>query len=236
MLIEAREPRLSAGFVLSVLLHGGLVAAFIVTRPGPPPPSPPIFRVNLVAAPIAPPSAGVAQPAPAAPPVKPVAPPVPKKALESKPLPTKKKATPVPATKQSPSVEAPKKAEPAPTPASSTTGGRGTDAANLVTPGIEFPYPYYITNIANVLIRHFNAIHTGRGALSAMVRFTIRRDGSVDPESIRMVTSSRVYTFDQDALAAVEAAANSKAFGPLPGGFQEDILPVQFRFEPAGIR
>lgn len=235
MLIEAREPRLSAGFVLSVLLHGGLAAAFVLTRPGPPPPSPPIFRVNLVAAPIAPPSAGAPQPVAAAPPVKPVAPPVPKKASESKLLPTKKKAAPVRATAPSPVTEAPKKADPAPA-ASSTTGGRGTDAANLVTPGIEFPYPYYITNIANVLIRHFNAIHTGRGALSAMVRFTIRRDGSVDPESIRMVTSSKVYTFDQDALAAVEAAANAKAFGPLPSGFQEDILPVQFRFEPAVIR
>jgi TonB family protein len=235
VLIEAREPRLSAGVVVSVLLHGGVVAAFVLTRPGPPPPSPPIFRVNLVAAPIAPPSAGVPQPVAAAAPVKPVAPPVPKKAPESKPLPTKKKAAPVRATTPSPAAEAPKKADPAP-PASSTTGGRGTDAANLVTPGIDFPYPYYITNIANVLIRHFNAIHTGRGALSAMVRFTIRRDGSVDPESIRMVTSSKVYTFDQDALAAVEAAANAKAFGPLPSGFQEDILPVQFRFEPAVIR
>jgi outer membrane biosynthesis protein TonB len=191
--------------------------------------------VNLVAAPIAPPSAGAVQPTTAAPPVKPVAPPTPKKAPESKPLPTKKKAAPVAATAPSPKVEAPKKAESAPA-ASSTSGGRGTDAGNLVTPGIEFPYPYYITNIANVLIRHFNAIHTGRGALSAMVRFTIRRDGSVDPESIRMVTPSRVYTFDQDALAAVEAAANAKAFGPLPAGFQEDILPVQFRFEPAVIR
>jgi len=235
VLIEAREPRLSAGFVVSVLLHGGLIAAFILTRPGPAPPSPPIFRVNLVAAPIAPPTVGIAQPTAAAPPAKPVAPPVPKKASESKPIPTKKKSAPVPATTPSPRVEAPRKADPAPA-ASSSTGGRGTDAANLVTPGIEFPYPYYITNIANVLIRHFNAIHTGRGAFSAMVRFTIRRDGSVDPESIRMVTPSKMYTFDQDALAAVEAAANAKSFGPLPSGFREDILPVQFRFEPAVLR
>jgi protein TonB len=191
--------------------------------------------VNLVAAPLAAPSAGLVQPTPAAPPAKPVAPPVPKKAPESKPLPTKKKSATTPAPSSS-SAEAPKKkTEPAPA-AGSTTGGRGTDAANLVTPGIEFPYPYYITNIANALIRQFNAIHTGRGALRAMVRFTIRRDGTVPPESIRIVTTSGVYTFDQDALAAVEAAANANAFGPLPGGFQEDILPVQFRFEPAVIR
>jgi outer membrane biosynthesis protein TonB len=86
------------------------------------------------------------------------------------------------------------------------------------------------------LIRQFNAIHSGRGAFRGMVRFTIRRDGSVSLESIGYVTRSGNFTFDQDMLAAVEAAANAKAFGPLPPGFQEDILPVQFRFEPAAIR
>ena len=135
----------------------------------------------------------------------------------------------------SPRVEAPKKADPAPA-AGSTSAGRGSDAANFVTPGIDFPYPYYINNIANVLIRQFNAIHSQRGAFRGMVRFTIRRDGSVDVESIGFVTRSGNYTFDQDMMAAVEAAANAKAFGPLPAGFQEDILPVQFRFEPAVIR
>ncbi|HTE44853.1 MAG TPA: hypothetical protein VK636_06385, partial [Gemmatimonadaceae bacterium] len=55
---------------------------------------------------------------------------------------------------------------------------------------------------------------------------------SVDPESIRMVTPSRDYAFNQQALGAVEAVANAKLFGPLPPGFQEDILPVTFRFSP----
>jgi outer membrane biosynthesis protein TonB len=194
-----------------------------------------MFRVQLVAAPLAAPTAGLTQPAPAPAPTKPVAPPVPKKSPESKPLPTKKKAAPVRTPPPTSTTQAPAKSEPAP-PAASSTGGRGTDAANLVTPGIDFPYPGYINNIANSLIRQFNAIHTGRGALRAMVRFTIRRDGSVAPESIRMVTTSGMFTFDQDALAAVEAAANANAFGPLPAGFREDILPVQFRFEPAILR
>jgi protein TonB len=238
-LVETREPRLSVGFMVSVLLHGALVAAFVLSRPGQAPPAPPMFRVQLVAAPLAPaPTPGIAQPIPAAAPVKPVPPPVTRKSAESKPIPPKKKAPPVAAAKSS-STTPPSaaKADPAPAPpAASSTGGRGSDAANLVTPGIEFPYPYYINNIANALIRQFNAIYSGRGALTAMVRFTIRRDGSVDPESIRMVTYSRVFIFDQAALAAVEAAANAKAFGPLPAGFHEDILPVQFRFEPAILR
>jgi hypothetical protein len=45
-----------------------------------------------------------------------------------------------------------------------------------------------------------------------------------------------VYSFNQDALAAVEAAANRKAFGALPPSFNEDILPVRFSFDPATIR
>ncbi len=225
---------MSVGVVLSVLLHGGLVAAVILGRPGPPPPSPPMFRVNLVAAPIAPPAAGLVQPTAAPAPVKPVAPPIPKKSPEKKLVPPVKKA-PTATAPSSAATPAPTKSEPAP-PAGSSSGGRGTDAGNLMTPGIEFPYPYYINNIANVLIRQFNAIHSGRGAFRGMVRFTIRRDGSVSLESIGYVTRSGNFTFDQDMLAAVEAAANAKAFGPLPPGFQEDILPVQFRFEPAAIR
>jgi hypothetical protein len=34
----------------------------------------------------------------------------------------------------------------------------------------------------------------------------------------------------------VESAANAKAFGALPAGFNEDILPVTFRFSPRVIR
>jgi TonB family protein len=68
------------------------------------------------------------------------------------------------------------------------------------------------------------------------VRFTIKRDGSVDPASIHLVTPSGNYTFDQRALGAVEAAANAKVFGPLPGGFREDILPVTFWFSPSVLR
>jgi outer membrane biosynthesis protein TonB len=235
VVIEAREPRMSVGVLLSVLLHGGLVAAFILNRPGPPPPSPPMFRVQLIAAPRAAPAAGVVQAPPAPAPVKPLPSPIQKKAPERTIPPVKRTPAARPAPTSASIPAPPTKTAPAP-PAGSTTGGRGTDAADLVTPGIEFPYPYYINNIANVLIRHFNAIHSGRAPLSAMVRFTIRRDGTVDPESIRMVTPSRVYTFDQDALAAVEAAANANAFGPLPPGFREDILPVQFRFNPAVLR
>ncbi|MEO6878277.1 MAG: TonB C-terminal domain-containing protein, partial [Gemmatimonadaceae bacterium] len=109
-------------------------------------------------------------------------------------------------------------------------GGKGAEVANVDTPGIEFPYPAYTTNIVSQLIRRFGAM---QGTLSATVRFVIRRDGSVDLESIAVVTHSGSYDFDLRAAGAVESAANAKAFGPLPPGFREDILPVTFRFSPS---
>jgi outer membrane biosynthesis protein TonB len=64
----------------------------------------------------------------------------------------------------------------------------------------------------------------------------IRRDGSVDPASIQRVTSSGNYSFDLQAMGAVEAAANAKAFGSLPSGYPDDILPISFRFSPTLVK
>jgi len=232
----AAEPRLGAGVVASILLHGGLVAAFFVLRPGTPPPGPPIYRVRLIAAPAGERAIGVVQPKP-----EPV---VEKKAPVTPPKPVPKKTpapvkTPPKQTKQTP-VDAtpvptptPKTAEPAPTAAGGATGGRGADNANVLTPGIEFPYPAYTNNIVRQLIQFFGQ---SNARFTAEVSFVIRRDGSVDPETIRFVTRSGNYSFDQRAYGAVEAAANAHAFGTLPPGFREDILPVRFRFTPSILR
>jgi len=231
----AVQPRLGAGIVASVLLHGGLVAAFFVLRPGAPPPGPPIYRVRLIAAPAGERAIGVVQPKPA--------PVVEKPAPVTPPKPTPKKApapvkTPAKPTKQAPTAATPtpsppKTAEPAPTAGGGPTGGRGADIANVLTPGIEFPYPAYTDNIVRQLIKFFGQT-TAR--FEAEVSFVIRRDGTVDPETIRFVTRSKNYSFDQRAYGAVEAAANANAFGPLPAGFREDILPVRFRFTPSIMR
>ena len=230
------EPRLGAGFAASVLLHGGLVAAFFVLRPGAPPPGPPIYRVRLIAAPAGERAIGVVQPKP-----EPV---VEKPAPVTPPKPTPKKAPPTVKTppkpaKQTPTAATPtptpptKKAEPAPTAGGGPTGGRGADIANVVTTGVEFPYPAYSDNIVRQLIKFFGQTNA---RFTAEVSFVIRRDGTVDPETIRFVTRSGNYSFDQRAYGAVEAAANANAFGALPPGFREDILPVRFRFTPSIMR
>ena len=62
----------------------------------------------------------------------------------------------------------------------------------------------------------------------------ILRDGSV--RDIRFLTPSGDFTFDLAAQGAIEAAANAGAFGPLPDGYPQDVLPVSFYFEPGRSR
>lgn len=125
-----------------------------------------------------------------------------------------------------------KSAKNAPT-AGSEAGGKGTDLANVDLGGTEFPYPAYQRNIVNRIAENFR---TNEKSRSAEVQFIIRRDGSVDPDQMQLVTRSGSYTFDNAALGAIEAAANKKLFGPLPADFKNDALTVIFRFDPAIIR
>jgi periplasmic protein TonB len=228
----AAEPRLTGGVVASVFLHGGLLAAFVFARSSTPVPQPRMISVRMIAAPSGDPAVGVVKPS--APVVE--APP-PKPAVAPKPAAPATKTKPTPAPKQVtqtvPLKNAPKPAPDAPKAGGVSTGGRGADVANIDTPGIQFDYPYYTNHIVSELVRRFGAL---AGSLEAEVRFVIKRDGSVDPSSIKLVTPSGNYSFDNRALSAVESAANAKAFGALPAGFNEDILPVTFRFSPKIIR
>jgi periplasmic protein TonB len=230
-----RPPGLIGGTIVSVMFHGGLIAAFLVLRPAAAPQGPPTYMVRLVAAPRAATTANATPAAPAKPTpvVKPAAPPPtpPKKNVPAK----KAKTTPAPAI---PSNTAPPKASAAspkatPPTSNSETGGKGADAANISTGGIEFPYPYYTNRIVNEIMKRFP---NQRIALVAEVRFVVRRDGSVDPASIQLVTKSGNYSFDTQAMTAVESAANAKVFGALPSGYQDDILPITFRFSPSLVK
>jgi len=229
-------PRLTGGAIASVLLHGGLVAAFLVLHGAPPPPALPTYSVRLVAGPAAAAPVAAAAPAPKPTPVeKPAAPPPtpPKKTVVAKkPKPT----TPAPAiASQTAPPKSTATAPPSTTPpaSNSATGGKGQDVQNVSTGGVDFPYPYYTNGIVNEILKRFQP---QRIALTAEIRFVIRRDGSVDPASIKLQTPSGNYSFDTQALGAVEAAANAKAFGALPSGYHDDILPITFRFSPSLVK
>lgn len=237
LLPRARAPRplLGLPFTISLGVHAALIALFFLARPGPPPPSPPIYRVDLVAAPPGERAAGVVRstetPATTQPP-----PVRPKTAERDMPVPgTKVPSASTPeATPTLPGETKTDPKTPAPTAGGGETGGRGTDVATVRIEGIEFPYPGYLENIVRQIALRFKP--SARGALRAEVSFLIQRDGSVPLSSIRLVTRSGVYSFDLEAQGAVESAANARAFGALPAGYPDDVLPVTFRFDPKLLR
>jgi len=214
----------------SAVLHAGIVA-LLIQQTGPTQVSmPPMYRVDLVAAPPGPPAVGVvdATPPPDAPPPAP-----PKaaaaKAVKAPPI----KAKPAKAVKMATAnvAKAAPKSAPAPKAAGGEEGGKGADVVGAHIEGVEFPFPEYLANIERQIALNFSQGRNG-GALRCEVFFMIRRDGSVS--GFRFLTRSGSLVFDLEAQGAVEAAA--KRFGPLPTPFAEDVLPVVFSFDPSKLK
>lgn len=226
-----------AAFGLSIALHVAIIAAFLSLRPAREAASPPIYRVNIIAAAPGPAAAGVVSPA-AQPVETPKAPPPRPKSEEIVPVQTKvpprrvpKLATPNVSEKRA------DRTAPAPVAAGGEEGGRGTDVANVRTEGADFPYPGYLENIVRQIALRFKP---PRGPqLKAEVMFLIKRDGTIT--GFRFMQRSGSFTFDLEAQSAIEVAGQPNArgqtpFGPLPAGFREDVLPVMFSFDPRLIR
>ena len=233
---RASTVRLGAPFGISVMLHASLIAAAFFARPGPSKALPPVYKVNLVAAPAGERAIGEVTRAPAPPPTPtPAAPP--KRAEvnpRDMPAPTKPKVTPkrpAPAT-PTPQPKSVPKDVPATRAGGGPTGGTGTDVANVRTEGVEFSDPAYLNNIVRQIALRFKPRNPG--ALKAEVFFILKRDGTVG--EFRFLTKSGVYAFDLEAQGAVESAGSAKAFGPLPESYSNDFLPVIFRFDPSVIR
>lgn len=225
--------------IASVAVHAALVLGLFALRPEPRPPMPPVYRVNLVAAPPGPRAVGVVQPPAATPPeASPATPPPPRPVTQTPDVAPTARPAPAPRRK-------PQQSTPTPTPAAAAAkpppptqqpvagggpvGGTGADVATVRTPGIEFPYGGYLDNIVRQLVLRFRP-GTNR-ALVADVSFLIRRDGSVS--NIQVLRSSGVYAFDVEARGAVESAGQARAFGGLPRGFPDDVLPVTISFTPS---
>jgi outer membrane biosynthesis protein TonB len=244
----ARELSLRAPIIVSAALHLVVASAFLLTRGHSPPPMPPVYKVSLTAAPPGPRAVGEVQPTPPVTPPAPTPEPPPAPAAapaRSLPEPSRMPAPPkspkaskapkAPPRAATPNATAPAAkapAVPAPVAGGGPTGGRGADVANVQVAGINFPYPEYLQNVVRQIAVRFTPPRGG--ALTAVVAFMIRRDGSV--AGIRLTTRSGVYSFDTEAMGAVDAAAQARAFGPLPQGFSDDVLPVIFSFDPRLIR
>jgi len=226
---------LGGAFAVSILLHVLLAAPFFLLKPPPAPTLPPMYKVDLVAAPPGQRAIGVVRETP---PTKAPTAKAPPKAETPDPVkaapirPPTRAARPTTRATENISAKATERvdASKAPTAGGGETGGTGTDVATVRTEGIEFPFPGYLRNIVRQVAVNFNPRNPG--ALKAEVFFFIRRDGTI--LGFRFIRSSGNFAFDLEAQGAVEAAARN--FGPLPADFTDDILPVVFTFDPATLR
>lgn len=121
--------------------------------------------------------------------------------------------------------EAPPSTTPDPTPAPVS----GMDI-EIRMEGLRRDYPEYYNHITTQVARCFR--WQGGGNLAAVVRFGIRRDGTIDASETATVESSGDLVFDLTAEGAVECAGTR--LRPLPDDLPGDVLPIQFRFRPAG--
>ena len=218
----------------SALLHASLVVfAVMVSRSQSSVSLPPVYRVNIVAAPPGPRAIGTVGAEPTTKNTAPTASPAPEPVIRKAPV-------------DRPSVKAPKAAStPIEMPNSAVkktegpragggpVGDKGTDVATVRTEGIDFPFPGYLNNIVRQIALNFNP-RDKNANLRSEVLFIIRRDGSV--ANVRILKKSGSYAFDLEAQGAIEAASRSKSFGPLPEGFPDDALTVYFSFDPKVIR
>jgi periplasmic protein TonB len=232
---RAEGRSLALPLTFSTIGHVAVVAALLFIRPSAPKAMPPMYRVNIVAAPPGPRAEGiVVPPAVTPPPPPPKAEPTPPRAQtppKAMPMPTKVPTKVVPPATPTPTPTAtPPKTTTRPA-GGGPTGDRGTDVATVRTEGVDFPFPGYLENIVRQIAKNFGE-HRNTN-VRAEVQFLIRRDGSVS--AISFITRSGDYSFDLDAQGAVESAGNSRSFGPLPNGFSDDVLPVIFSFDPTVV-
>jgi TonB family protein len=231
---ETRAP-LGTSFGAAATLHVAFVAAILVFARESNNAMPPVYRVNIIAAPPGPRAIGVVQPPPppTAPPIEPTPPPpaverppvTPTFAPKKVPVPTRVPQKATPTTTPPPPTTKP---VPAPRAGGGPAGGTGADVATVqLDEGITFPYPEYLDNIVRQVALNFKPDDPNT-ALRAVVSFLILRNGTVT--GIQLRTRSGDYAFDLEAHGAIEKAA--KSFGKLPDGFKDDALPVYFSFDP----
>jgi periplasmic protein TonB len=222
---ERAPPGRAAGMVGTILVHAAAVS-FLFTTVQPSKASPPSYAVELVAAPAPTQKRLPREALPTPPPVEKPAPvkPTPPKPAKAPALP---KPRPPPPSEES--KEPPPKTAAEATPAPGETPSTGSDVATIKTPGLAFPYPEYLRNIVTQIYQRWDR-GSAKQRSFAEISFLILRDGSV--RDIHFVTRSGSFGFDLNAQGAVEAAGNSRAFGPLPEGWDADVLPVSFYFKP----
>ena len=191
-----------APFTLSAILHAAAATLLFNTlKERKPVALPPMYRVEIVAAPPGERAIGevksghpkattsVTQPSAA------------QSTLKEMPLPKAKPAQKTPA-RVTPSVAkaaatgakaVPQPKTEAPKAGGGPVGGKGTDVATVRSDGIEFPFPGYLNNIVRQIALNFKP-RNPNARLKAEIRFLIHRDGSVS--DLTFIRRSGNFSFD----------------------------------------
>ena len=217
--------RKGPGFVaiaLSVLVHGAAVAAIVATglTTRPDPVVFEVYEVDMVAGDeLVPPPvqqiASTVEDVPEEPEDEPAPEPEPDRTA---PSPTPQREAPRPQTRPDPNAQR----------EDVEREGVGSGDLTIQIEGLEARYPEYYENIIRTLYRFFRWNEASRPTVEYF--FYINRDGSVS--DIRLIRTSGNVAFNLEAMGAIEAAGERKAFGGLPADFQGDRLPVLFSFQP----
>ncbi len=208
----------------TVVVHALVGGVLMVGPMSPAPPTPIVYQVDLVAAPRPRPQERRAPEAVQRPAERPVA-----ISRQQRRTSVSPETPPTPA----PEAEAPVRTVAPEPPVETAEPSTGEDPGTVQTTGVDFPFPAYLHNITAQVYRRWERPE-GNVALRAEILFFIRKDGSVT--DMQFVQRSGSYVFDIKAQGAIESAANSGAFGPLPDGFPSEILPVSFFFDPESLR
>jgi protein TonB len=109
---------------------------------------------------------------------------------------------------------------------SANTGGSGVSGGNVMKiDAEEFPFPYYLVQVQNLIERNWRAPFSGQGQRATTVYFKISRSGEV--EDVKIEQTSGNALFDQAAMRAVYYAS---PLPPLPAGSGLQSLGVHFDF------
>jgi protein TonB len=109
------------------------------------------------------------------------------------------------------------------------TGGGGVGIGTSSPFGAQFGW--YVNLLRDQVARNWRTSDLDprlRSAPQVWVTFTIRRDGSVAPGSVRIAQRSGNQALDFSAQRAILDAA---PFQPLPPQFQRNEVEIEFRFE-----
>lgn len=100
------------------------------------------------------------------------------------------------------------------------------NGGNITTDFANFPYPWYITQVRNSLWIEWEKRRPVGSDLSALVAFSIARDGKI--KNLKVERSSKDDSFD---FAATSAVINAGPFAPLPMYYEKDELTVEVEFK-----